>query len=1848
MYRPVPRPDGRNLEYLELYNSQSIPENLGGFRLSGDIDFAFPEDTFLPPGAFLVVAKKPSDLGVVYGLTNVMGPYAGNLKTSSLIRLRNRANAILLEVSYSNQTPWPAAPDGGGHSLVLARPSLGEGDPLAWSSSDQIGGSPGMSETYPPDPLRSVAINEFLAHSEAPLSDFIELYNHSNQSVDLSGCILSSRSLTNGYLVPPNTLLPARGLIAFTSSQLGFELDPEGGTLYVINPNRTRVLDAIRYEGQANTASMGRSPDGANEFYRLKTATPGALNSEIWISDVVINEIMFRPISGDDDDQYLELYNQGINAVDLGGWKFIAGIDFEFPHPTVMAPGDYLVVARNKPHLLSHYSNLKESNTTGDFSGKLPHNGGRLALASPRVFATTNRTGLVVTNAAFVVEDEVSYQIGGRWGKWADGGGSSLELIQPRTNHRLAANWADSDETTKSDWTTVEHKGVLDNGRSDYAVALQVFLEEAGECLVDDVEVIGPGGTNLVSNGTFENGVSGWVMQGTQDGSAWDTGTGWGGGNCLHIHASGRGDTGANLIRCALVGAGTLSSGTTATIRAKARWLKGCPGLLFRLRGNWLEAAGDLSLPMNLGTPGAKNSRAIDKPGPAIYAVQHQPVMPEANQPVAVTARAHASGSLAQLTVHYRLDPATSYTSVPMVDDGTGGDEVAGDGIFTAALPGQPANKLVAFYVQAAEPTSSAAITRFPADAPEREALIRFGESQPLGSFPVYHLWMTQATATKWTSRLKLHNGPLDTTFVYGNQRAIYNVGACYAGSPFIRPNYTGPTGASCGYSLGFPKDDLFLGVTDVALDWPVRDSAEQSEQVACWMASQLGIPFNYRRFVHWFVNGVRRGAVYEDAQRPNRDFVNEWSPKDDNGDLFKIDDWFEFADNASSFVNINATLQNFTTTGGTKKLARYRWNWRKRADATSANDYQRLFALADALNTPGVDAYTTTVESLVNVDEWMRTFCLEHLVGNWDSYGYNRGKNMYTYKPQDGKWIMLTWDIDFVLGSGGDGPNGSMFAVNDPTIDRMYNHPPFRRAYFRAMLDAVNGPLLADRVNPLLDAHYAALRQNGVAATEPTAVKNYIQNRRNYLVQQLNSVSANFAITSNGGTNFSTPTNYLLLSGTAPVQIQSLLVNGVPYPVTWTTVTSWNLRLPLNAGENLLALEGYDRQGNLYSSNTPTIKVAYTGQADSPSGHLVINEIMNRPAQPGAEYVELFNSSSHTAFDLTGWTLLGLDYTFPSGSLVGPHSFLVLAADRQSFANTYGTAVPVFDTFSAHLPQHTATLSLAQPLGVPGSTDQVVSAVRYQDSAPWPSVALIPGVSLQLIDPKQDSRRVANWAAMTSNSTTASSQWQYVSLTGIATKSILLIGMTAAGDVYLDDIELVAGSVPEAGTNCLRNGDFESSLDGVWTVSTNVLPSAPSTAVHHSGKASLHVVATSGGPRIEQAIWQTTSTLVTNATYTLSYWYLPSTNGSALLVRLSGSSPSSGHIYSLQDYRPSVIASSTATPGTTNSVDATLPAFPPLWINEVQAVNQASTTNRPGEQTGWLELYNAGSNVVALHDFYLANNYTDLTTWAFPMGAAINPGQFKIIFADGQTNRSTLDELHASFNLASGSGAIALSRIYHGRPQVLDFLDYTNLAANHSFGSFPNGQNLSRWEFASPTPGDENRFVNNTAPSLASMADQYVYVGQAMHWQVHASDEDRPPQTLTYSLNPNSPAGVAIDSITGWLTWPAAMSQRPGTNLVSVQVTDNGLPPLSSQQLIAIVVLPAPSFASAARHGTTLHLAWPTAPGKTYRLQYKEDLNLPNWITLGSDWVGDGATISIEVQNLAASARFYRLMVVP
>ena len=213
MYRPkTAAGDTNNLEFVELFNAGAIFQEMTGWKLTGGIEFTFPAGFRIEAGQYVVIAADPSALQAARGLSGVLGPFTGSLNNSGdVVRLRDNIGAIKLEVEYSPDAPWPVAADGAGASLVLTSPSYGEASPQAWAASSLIGGSPGMPDPVVSTPGDTVVINEFLAHTDDPQLDFIELFNRSNNPADLSGCFLTDDPATNKFRVPAGTALAARG-----------------------------------------------------------------------------------------------------------------------------------------------------------------------------------------------------------------------------------------------------------------------------------------------------------------------------------------------------------------------------------------------------------------------------------------------------------------------------------------------------------------------------------------------------------------------------------------------------------------------------------------------------------------------------------------------------------------------------------------------------------------------------------------------------------------------------------------------------------------------------------------------------------------------------------------------------------------------------------------------------------------------------------------------------------------------------------------------------------------------------------------------------------------------------------------------------------------------------------------------------------------------------------------------------------------------------------------------------------------------------------------------------------------------------------------------------------------------------------------------------------------------------------------------------------------------------------------------------------------------------------------------------------------------------------------------------
>jgi len=1001
--------------------------------------------------------------------------------------------------------------------------------------------------------------------------------------------------------------------------------------------------------------------------------------------------------------------------------------------------------------------------------------------------------------------------------------------------------------------------------------------------------------------------------------------------------------------------------------------------------------------------------------------------------------------------------------------------------------------------------------------------MVRFDDPVLSSGFATYRQWMSVSNVNAFAARPALSNERMFETLVYGNFRAIHNASMKWAGSPYHQ--FSGsPVTTAAHYAIDLPQDDLFLGTDGLNKihapgNGPFDDNTAQREQICYWTARQLGLPWNYRRFVNVYFNGNRRNgttSLMEDTMTPGDDLVDAYFPDSNDGNLYKIQPWFEQPDPAASGTSNNrlwASLNKFTTISNgvsIHKTASYRHNFLVRAANGTANDFQPVFELIDAAqSTSNLAVMAANLMGVADMEEWFRIFAVPHAVGDWDHFGYRNSQNMYGYKPKDGKWKLMIWDMNIVLdNSGSDGASsltlaGNLTSVNgqDRVMPFLYRIPSFRRMYLRALKEICTSVWVTNKYVTVLDAKYNAMLASGITPTSPNVqIKPYIALARTTILNSIRAEDAtNFLLISSSTIN--TTNDSVTLIGQAPVEARSILVNGVEYFINWTNARTFSILIPVTPGNTVLNLQGVDINGNALAGFSTNVTVNSTAlPPPPPETALVINEIMFNPLTPDAEFVEIHNKSAFI-YSLAGWEINGLGYVFPTNAFITNGQYLVLIKDPGAFTAAYGSTIPVYDQFVGNLQSEGETITLLKPGATPGEKI-VIDKVRYEGVRPWPvgTNGIATASSIQLIDATQDNSRPLNWSTAyipavygeaTNFPGATNGGWRRGVHRGViqgppsTAGTNLLIFLGGPGDVYIDDLVLVTGPVAEEGENVLLNGDFEGPLSPDWTPGGVYSNSVISTTFSHSGNGSLHLIASGNGAGLTSTVRQFIPAPLTNNTpYTLSYWFYSTANPTTLNIRTTPGSSFNSITNAQEQVVPSFYippplitpAGLKPTPGSNNTDTASLLAIPPLWLNELQAGNTDGIQDNMGEREPWLELYNAGTNTLSLDTYYLADNYdTNLTQWQFPAGATIGPRQFKIIWADGEPGETSGATLHTSFRLAAGSGTVALVRVVEGKPQVLDYLTYADVGPGLTYGDYPDGQPFNRVTMRDATPGATN-----------------------------------------------------------------------------------------------------------------------------------------------------------------------------
>lgn len=136
-----------------------------------------------------------------------------------------------------------------------------------------------IANVYP----KNIFINEFVANpvGKDDSAEWLELYNHNDFAVNISGYILETAS--DKFVIPEDTLLFKKSFLVLSSSNTRLNLKNDKGSIKLLTPERI-LLQEINYEGLKEGVSVARKND---DYYFSQILTPGIANIIYFKSDKV-------------------------------------------------------------------------------------------------------------------------------------------------------------------------------------------------------------------------------------------------------------------------------------------------------------------------------------------------------------------------------------------------------------------------------------------------------------------------------------------------------------------------------------------------------------------------------------------------------------------------------------------------------------------------------------------------------------------------------------------------------------------------------------------------------------------------------------------------------------------------------------------------------------------------------------------------------------------------------------------------------------------------------------------------------------------------------------------------------------------------------------------------------------------------------------------------------------------------------------------------------------------------------------------------------------------------------------------------------------------------------------------------------------------------------------------------------------------------------------------------------------------------------------------------------------------------------------------------------------------------
>lgn len=402
MCDPSPVVGLKDAEYVEIYNRSTKIFNVSGWKLGDAASFGTVQNAWLLPNEYMVLTATANIDSFSVATTVTSFPSLNNSDDAVVLydNNGNKLDSIFYTIDWYRDTNK----DDGGYSLERINPNDPCTDITDWNASNDInGGTPGsINSVYDiTADVQTPSITQIIASAPS----LIEVYF--NEGMD-------ANSLTNSTVITSPTL----------SVQNKF-FSGENPTSLSINFNEVLVgSQTYQIELQSISDCWMNTTTLTGTFALAETAENG---------DVIINEIMFNPLTGGSD--WIELYNNSDKLIDLFEWQLAKISDGVISNNEIveqhylLAPGDYVVLTENSSHIIQNYP----AAVIGKFiETEIPsynNDSSSVFLIDNQIFPPNN------------VIDKVAYQDDWHFKLLDDTKGKSLERIDPNGLSNDKNNW---------------------------------------------------------------------------------------------------------------------------------------------------------------------------------------------------------------------------------------------------------------------------------------------------------------------------------------------------------------------------------------------------------------------------------------------------------------------------------------------------------------------------------------------------------------------------------------------------------------------------------------------------------------------------------------------------------------------------------------------------------------------------------------------------------------------------------------------------------------------------------------------------------------------------------------------------------------------------------------------------------------------------------------------------------------------------------------------------------------------------------------------------------------------------------------------------------------------------------------------------------------------------------------------------------------------------------------------------------------------------------------------------------------------------------------------------------------